>query len=105
MAWILLAIAGVLEVVWAIALKKSDGFANATATAVFVVAAIGSIVLLAQAMKSLPVGTAYAVWTGMGAIGAALVGMAWLGESADAFRVLSISLVAAGIVGLSLAET
>lgn len=105
MAWILLTTAGVLEVVWAIALKKSDGFANANATVVFVIAAVGSIVLLAQAMKSLPVGTAYAVWTGMGAIGAALVGMAWLGESADAFRVLSISLVAAGIVGLSLAET
>lgn len=105
MAWFLLATAGILEVVWAVALKKSDGFANGAATAVFVIAGIASIVLLAQAMKSLPVGTAYAVWTGIGAVGAALVGIAWLGESADAVRVLSISLVAAGIAGLSLAET
>ncbi|MEX2196637.1 MAG: multidrug efflux SMR transporter [Thermoleophilaceae bacterium] len=105
MAWLFLATAGVLEVVWAIALKKSDGFANGTATTVFVVAGIASMVLLAQALKSLPVGTAYAVWTGIGAVGAALVGIVWLGESTDAFRVLSIGLVAAGIVGLSLAST
>lgn len=104
MPWVLLAAAGLLEVVWAIALKKSDGFANAGATAVFAVAGIASIVLLAQALKSLPVGTAYAVWTGIGAVGAALVGIVWLNESADTLRVLSILLVAVGIAGLSVAS-
>lgn len=100
MAWLLLAIAGLLEVVWAIALKESDGFSNGRATAVFVVAGVASLVLLALALRSLPVGTAYAVWTGIGAIGVALVGIVWLGESAAAARVLSILLIAAGIAGL-----
>lgn len=102
MAWVLLAIAGVFEVVWAVALKQSDGFSNALATVVFAVAAAASLVLLALALRTLPVGTGYAVWTGIGAIGAALVGIVWLGESADAARLLSIGLIAAGIAGLRL---
>lgn len=102
MAWLLLLIAGALEVVWAVALKRSDGFAHLVPTAVFVVAGIGSVVVLALALKSLPVGTAYAVWTGIGAVGTALVGIVWLGESTDALRLASIALVAAGIVGLSI---
>lgn len=103
MAWLLLLFAGILEVVWAIALKRSDGFAHLVPSVVFVAAGVGSVVALALALKSLPVGTAYAVWTGIGAIGTALVGIAWLGESADALRLVSIALVAAGIVGLGLA--
>lgn len=105
MAWVILGVAGLLEVIWAIALKKSDGLSHIPATAVFVVAAIASLVLLAQALKSLPVGSAYAVWTGIGAVGAALVGIVWLGESAAAARVLSIALIAAGIAGLRLTDT
>ena len=104
MAWILLAIAGVLEVVWAIALKQSDGFSHAVATIVFAVASIASFVLLALALRDLPVGTGYAVWTGIGAVGAAIVGIAWLGESASLGRVAAIGLIVAGIAGLKLAS-
>lgn len=104
MAWVLLGVAGVLEVVWAIALKQSDGFSNLVATAVFAVAGVASLALLALALRSLPVGTAYAVWTGIGAVGAALVGIAWLGEPATAARLLAIGLIVAGIAGLKLAS-
>ena len=102
MAWILLVAAGLLEVVWAIALKKSEGLTRLVPTIVFGVAAVGSMVLLARALKTLPVGTGYAVWTGIGAVGAALVGIAFLGESAGALRLLAIGLIAVGIVLLAL---
>lgn len=103
MAWISLIAAGLLEVVWALALKRSDGFSRPTETAVFVVALVASMALLAIALRSLPVGTGYAVWTGIGAVGTAIVGIVVLGESAAALRLASIALIAAGIVGLALA--
>ena len=102
MAWLYLVAAGLLEVVWAIALKKSDGLTRLGPTIVFGVAAAASMVLLARALKTLPVGTGYAVWTGIGAVGAALIGIAFLGESAGTFRVLAIGLIAVGIVLLAL---
>jgi quaternary ammonium compound-resistance protein SugE len=103
-AWALLAVAGVLECVWALALKQSDGFSRLGATMVFVVAGIASVVLLAIALRELPVGTGYAVWTGIGAVGTAIAGMVFLGESAAVARVLPIGLIAVGIVWLALAE-
>ncbi|MEQ8835051.1 MAG: multidrug efflux SMR transporter [Miltoncostaeaceae bacterium] len=103
MAWVLLGLAGLLEVVWAIALKRSGGLsAGSPATWVFAVAALASFWLLAQALRTLPVGTGYAVWTGIGAIGAALVGIVWLGESADPARIAALTLIAGGIVWLAL---
>jgi quaternary ammonium compound-resistance protein SugE len=102
MAWIFLVTAGLLEVVWAIALKRSDGFSRPLETAVFLVALLASMLLLARALRDLPVGTGYAVWTGIGAIGAAIVGVVWLHESACPARLLSVALVAAGVVGLAL---
>lgn len=102
MAWALLVAAGLLEVVWAIALKKSDGLSvGSPATWIFLVAAAASFWLLASALRTLPVGTGYAVWTGIGAVGAALVGIVWLGESADLARIGAIALIATGIVWLA----
>jgi len=100
MAWVILLVAAACEVVWAIALKKSDGFAHLGYGITAVVFMIVSFVLLAWAMKSLPAGTAYAVWTGLGALGAALVGMMILGEDRSLGRVISLGLVLAGVVGL-----
>lgn len=103
MAWVLLGAAGLLEVVWAVALKRSAGLsAGSAATWVFLAAAIASFWLLAQALRSLPVGTGYAVWTGIGAVGAALVGIVWLGESADPSRIAALAMIAGGIVWLAL---
>ncbi len=102
MAWLWLGLAGLLEVVWAVALKYSDGFSRPAATGVFVVAGIGSFVLLAEALREIPLGTAYAVWTGIGAVGTAAYGMLVLGEPADALRLTSIVLIVAGIAGLKL---
>lgn len=103
MAWILLLIAGALETVWALALKESDGMTRLGPTALFAVAGLGSFVLLALALRELPVGTAYAVWTGIGAVGAALAGIVLLGEPATAARLLPIGLIAIGIVWLAAA--
>ncbi|GKX53495.1 quaternary ammonium compound efflux SMR transporter SugE [Budvicia aquatica] len=100
MAWIILFIAGILEVVWAIGLKYSHGFTRLTPSIITVVAMAASVFLLANAMKTLPVGTAYAVWTGIGAVGAAITGIILLGESASLMRVLSLCLIIAGIIGL-----
>ncbi len=103
MAWILLFTAGVLETVWALALKESDGLSKLGPSLLFLVAGAVSFVLLALALRDLPVGTAYAVWTGIGAVGAALAGIALLGEPATAMRLLPIALIATGIVWLALA--
>jgi quaternary ammonium compound-resistance protein SugE len=100
MAWVFLIVAGLLEIVWAIALKKSEGFTDLTASAVFLVASVASFVLLAKALESLPVGTGYAVWTGIGAVGAAIVGIMLLGESAEPLRLAAIAVTAVGIVSL-----
>ncbi len=105
MAWITLVAAGLLEVVWAIALKRSHGFSQLPETVVFVVAAVASFWLLSFALRSLPVGTGYAVWVGIGAIGAAIVGIVWLGEAADPSRLLGIGLIAAGVVTLALSSS
>ena len=103
MNWLILIVAGLFEVVWATALKTSNGFRNPLADAVFVVGMALSVWLLAVAMKTIPMGTAYAVWTGIGAIGGVVVGIIAFGESASALRIASAALIVAGIVGLKLA--
>ena len=102
MSRIILFIAGLLEVVWAIGLKYTHGFTRLTPSVITVTAMIVSIVLLSWAMRSLPVGTAYAVWTGIGAVGAAITGILLLGESASLARIASLALIVAGIIGLKL---
>ncbi len=102
MAWIILVIAAGFEVAWAIGLKYTDGFTRLWPTVGTVTAMIISVVLLGLAVKSLPVGTAYAVWTGIGAVGTAILGIVLLGEPAGAGRLVSLSLIVAGIVGLKL---
>ena len=103
MAWLLLIIAGLCEIVWAIGLKHTEGFTRIWPTVVTLTAMLVSIVLLGIAMKSLPVGTSYAVWVGVGATGTAILGMVLFGESASAGRLASLALIVAGIVGLRLA--
>jgi quaternary ammonium compound-resistance protein SugE len=102
--WVILFIAGLCEVVWALALKESDGFSKLGPTLVFLVAAVLSVVLLALALKELPVGTGYAVWTGTGAVGTAIFGIVFFGEAATLGRLVPIALIAAGIVWLALGE-
>lgn len=102
MSWIVLLIAGLLEVVWAIGLKYTHGFTRLTASIITIAAMIVSIAMLSWAMRTLPVGTAYAVWTGIGAVGAAITGILLLGESASPARLLSLGLIVAGIIGLKL---
>ncbi len=103
MAWFILFVAGLLETTWAILLKLSNGFTRPWPTAGFLVTLILSMVLLAQALKTLPVSTAYAVWVGIGAAGAAIVGIVWLGESYDTLKIVSLVLLVAGVVGLRVA--
>lgn len=102
MSWAILVVAGLLEVVWAIGLKYTEGFTKLWPTLGTVLAMILSVWLLGMAMKSLPVGTAYAVWVGIGAIGTAIFGILLFGESANLGRVLSLSCIFIGIVGLKL---
>ena len=104
MAWLVLVVAGLLETVWALALKESDGFSKLGPSVLFAVACVASMVLLAIALRSLPVGTGYAVWTGIGAVGAAIAGMVLLGDAAVLNRILPIGLIAVGIVWLALAR-
>ena len=105
MPWLILFVAGLLEVVWALMLKQSDGFSKPGPTAVFVIALLLSMFLLSQALKSLPVGTAYAVWTGIGAAGTAILGMLLLGESRDIVKLVSLVMIVAGIIGLRLSSS
>ena len=102
MSWIIVVIAGLLEVVWAVGLKYTHGFSRLMPSVITVTAMIVSMALLAWAMKSLPVGTAYAVWTGIGAVGAAITGIVLLGESANPMRLASLALIVLGIIGLKL---
>lgn len=102
MSWIILLIAGLLEVVWAVGLKYTDGFSRLTPSIITITAMVISMALLSWAMKTLPVGTAYAIWTGIGAVGAAITGILLLGESASPARLLSLGLIVAGIIGLKL---
>jgi quaternary ammonium compound-resistance protein SugE len=103
-AWVYVIVAGLLEVVWAIGLKYSEGFSRPAPSAVTVVAMVISMWLLAQAIRVLPAGTGYAVWVGIGAVGTAVLGVVLLGESRNPLRVVSITLIVAGIVGLKVAK-
>src|SRR6185503_14553779 len=102
MAWIFLVAAGILEIVWAIGLKYTDGFSKLGPSAITVAGMVGSVVLLGLAVRELPIGTGYAVWTGIGAVGVAVFGMLLLGEPATVWRIGSIALIVAGVVGLKL---
>jgi quaternary ammonium compound-resistance protein SugE len=103
MAWFILVIAGLFEVGWAIGLKYTDGFSKLWPTVGTVLAMIISLGLLGLAMKTLPVGTAYAIWVGVGAIGTVILGMVLFGEPATPLRIASLVLIVAGIVGLKIA--
>ncbi len=100
MAWVQLFVAGLFEVGWAVGLKYTDGFSKLWPSVWTVVAMIISLWLLGAALRTLPVGTAYAVWTGIGAVGTAILGIALFGESREVLRLLSIFLIVAGIAGL-----
>lgn len=102
MAWVYLAIAGLLEVAWAVGLKASAGFTKPLASTVTVVAMAGSLWLLALALRTLPLGTGYAVWVGIGAVGTVVVGIVAFGEPATWPRLACIALICAGIAGLKL---
>ena len=104
MGWIYLCIAGVFEVVWVIGLKYTDGFSRPLPSVVTVLVMGVSFFFLSQAVRTLPVGTAYAVWTGIGAVGAVILGMILVAESKDALRLVCIGLIIAGVVGLRLAS-
>lgn len=103
MNWVILFVAGLFEVGWAIGLKYTEGFTRLWPAVGTVLAMVISLGLLGIAMKSLPVGTAYAIWVGVGAVGTAILGIVLLGEPANAGRLLSLALILAGIIGLKLA--
>jgi quaternary ammonium compound-resistance protein SugE len=105
MAWIILFIAGLLETVWALLLKQSEGFTRPLPTIGFFFSLLLSMLLLAQSLKTLPIGSAYAVWTGIGAATTAVVGMLWLGESRDVLKLVSLAMLIAGIIGLRVTST
>ncbi|GAB3379015.1 SMR family transporter [Micromonospora halotolerans] len=102
MAWLVLVLSGLLETAWAIALDRSAGFTRPLPSLVFAVSLVASMAGLAYALRDIPVGTGYAVWVGIGAVGTALVGMVALGESASLPRIACLLLVVAGVVGLKL---
>jgi quaternary ammonium compound-resistance protein SugE len=97
-AWVVLVIAGLLEVVWAYAMKQSDGFTRAWPAAITIGAMVGSVALLALVMRAIPLSTAYPIWTGIGAVGAFLIGVTILGEQATAGRIVAAALIIAGLV-------
>ena len=103
MNWFILVLAGIFEIGWAIGLKYTEGFTRLLPTVGTIVAMIISLGLLGIAMKSLPVGTAYAVWVGVGAVGTVILGIVLLGEPANPLRLISVGLIIAGIIGLKLA--
>jgi quaternary ammonium compound-resistance protein SugE len=103
MAWLVLFVAGLCEIGWAVGLKYTEGFTRPVPSVLTAGAMIVSLVLLGIALKTLPVGTGYAVWTGIGAVGTAILGIVLFGESMEPMRLVSIALIVAGIVGLKLA--
>ena len=105
MAWIILLVAGLLEIVWAFSMKLSQGFTRGGPTAVTLVAMLASFALLSISMKTLPLGTAYTVWTGIGALGAFLVGVVVLGEPFTTSRVVAAALIVAGLTLMKLSAT
>ena len=102
MAWFYLVIAGLFEVIWAIAMKYADGLSRFWPVMVVIIAGIISFILLALSLKNLPVGTAYAVWTGIGAVGTAIYGIFVFGESANLLRLICLLMIFCGIIGLKL---
>lgn len=104
-SWILLLIAGLLEIVWAIGLKYTDGFSKLVPSVITITAMIASVWLLALALKGIPVGTGYAVWTGIGAVGTAILGIVLFNEAATVARLACIGLIVAGIFGLKLVSS
>ncbi|WGG52498.1 quaternary ammonium compound efflux SMR transporter SugE [Rugamonas sp. DEMB1] len=102
MTWIILVLAGLLEVAWAVGLKYTEGFTRPLPTALTLAAMAGSIGLLGLALRHLPLGTAYAIWTGIGTVGTVIFGIAVLGEPANPLRLLCIGMIVGGIVGLKL---
>ena len=104
MAWVFLGVAGLLEVLWAYMLKVSNNLTKPVEATIAVVAMIASFIVLSMAMKSLPLGTAYVIWTGIGAVGAFILGIVVLGEAATPMRIASALLIVAGMVGLKLAS-
>lgn len=104
MAWIYLTIAGIFEIIWAFPMKQSEGFTRPGATVVTIAAMIISFALLSLSMKSLPLGTAYTIWTGIGAVGAFLVGIFMLGEQASAMRIGAAVLIVSGLVLMKLSS-
>lgn len=104
MAWVALFVAGLLEIGWAVGLKYTEGFTRLWPTVGTAAALIASMTLLAFAMRTLPLGTAYAVWTGIGTVGTAILGIALFREPATALRITCIAMIVAGIVGLKLAS-
>src|SRR5215213_4419566 len=102
MAWIYLVLAGLFEIGWAIGLKYTDGFTRLVPSLLTAISMVVSVALLGLALKTLPIGTGYAVWTGIGTVGTALLGIALFGEHATALRLISIGLIISGIVGLKL---
>jgi quaternary ammonium compound-resistance protein SugE len=104
MSWIYLVFAGLLEVVWAYSMKQSDGFTRFTPSFITIVAMIASFGLLALAMRTLPLGTAYTIWTGIGAVGAFILGIAFLGEQVSAMRIVAAVLIVAGLVLMKLSS-
>jgi quaternary ammonium compound-resistance protein SugE len=105
MAWLMLLAAGLMEVVWTLGLKYAEGFTRLVPSVITIAAMVVSMTLLGLAVKSLPIGTAYAVWTGIGTVGAAVGGIVLFGEPATALRLVCIALIVAGIVGLRLLPT
>ena len=102
MAWVWLTLAGLLEIVWAVGLKYTVGFTRLVPSAITAGAMIASVYFLARAVRTIPIGTGYAVWTGIGAVGVAILGMVLFGESRDALRIASIALIVLGIAGLKI---
>ena len=102
MAWVILFFAGLMEICWAIGLKYTEGFTRPIPTALTVAAMLVSLGLLGLAMKELPLGTAYAIWTGVGAVGTVIAGIILFGESMALFRLASVALIIAGLVGLKM---
>ena len=105
MAWIYLFIAGLLEIVWAFSMKQSEGFTKLGPSLVTLVAMVASFGLLSASMKTLPLGTAYTIWTGIGAVGAFVVGIVWLNEGVHPMRVAAAGLIVVGLVLMRLAPT
>ncbi len=104
MAWLVLILAGLLEVIWAVGLKYTEGFTRLWPSVGTLVAMVLSVLLLGWAMKTLPMGTAYAIWVGVGAVGTVILGIVLFGEPATAPRLISVALIVAGIIGLKLAS-